>query len=357
MVLKRRLGSLVGSLLHREAFSTEPSAKVPLKREIVDERLRAVFADARCVLGAAPWIETSNPRRWRLIDAEKGYLIKDRGDRLVVIRERLPAVCRAIEYMAFKAKPRYYNFRWRTRQMAHQCGWTIKKRWREKPRKLLVNVGAGNWYVPDWKILEYRGPWYNFYAPGFIDYGHDLTSNDPFPFADASVHLFYCEHVVEHLKDKWCAHLFREAFRSLERGGGFRVVMPDADLIYRSLVKRDAEFFKSWMERDNSSIEEAFCTLVAQSRHLDKKEIDRRLAAMPKHEFLDWCKEGLEYDWKRAGEHVNWFDFEKLSKMLEAAGFCDVRRNEGQQSRFEEARGPKFDTRPWYSLHVDCVKP
>jgi hypothetical protein len=351
-----KIGSLAGSLLHHKAFSAEPTAKEPLKRGVVDDRLRAVFADGRCVLGAGPRIETTNPRRWRLIDGAETYLIKDIGERLVVVRETVPSLCRAIEFLAFEVKPRCDNLRWRTWQMALQCGWTMKKRWRDKPQNFLVNIGAGNWYVPDWKILEYRGPWYNFYAPGFIDYGHDLTSSQPFPFADGSVRLFYCEHVVEHLKDEWCAHLFRQAFRSLEPGGGFRVVMPDADLIYRSLAKGDAEFFKSWMERDNSSVEEAFCTLVAQSRHLDKKDMDRKLASMTKHAFLDWCKDGLEYDWKRAGEHINWFDFEKLSAMLEAAGFRDVRRSEAQQSRFEQVRGPKFDTRAWYSLHVDCVK-
>jgi hypothetical protein len=342
--------------LHQEEFSAEPSAKAALKRGIVDERLRAVFAQGKCALGPETFIETTSPRRWKLTDGNNVYLIKDEGDRLAVIRETLPGLCRVIEFLAFKAKPRYYTLRWRVRQMCSQCNWTVKKRWREKPQRLLVNIGAGSWYVRDWRILEYRGPWYNFYAPGFIDYGHDLTSNNPFPFADHSVHLFYCEHVIEHLKDEWCEHLFREVFRSLERGGGFRLVMPDADLIYDRLLKRDTEFFKSWMDRDNSSLEEAFCTLVAQSRHLDKTEFDRRLSTMAKHDFLDWCKEGLEYDWTRAGEHINWFDYEKLSGMLQAVGFRNVRRNEAQESQFQEARGRRFDTRPSYSLHIDCIK-
>ena len=357
VVLKLGIRNQVATLLHEESFSAKPSAKEALKHGVIDEGLRTIFAQGHCVLGAKPRIETIDPRRWKLADGKQEYLIRDLGDHLAVIREKHPAVGRFLEFLAFQAKPRYDNLRWRARQRCLQCSWTVKKRLREKPKKLMVNIGSGSWYVPDWKILEYRGPWYSFYAPGFIDYGHDLTSKNPFPFADNSVHLFYCEHVVEHLKDEWCEHLFREVFRSLEPGGGFRVIMPDTGLIYDRLRERDAAFFKSWMDRDNSSIEEAFCTLVAQSRPLEKADIEWRLVSMTKHEFLDWCKQGLEYDWRRAGEHINWFDFEKLSGMLQAAGFSNVRRSKPQESQFQEARGPKFDTRPSYSLHVDCVKP
>jgi len=120
---------------------------------------------------------------------------------------------------------------------------------------------------------------------------------------------------------------------------------------------RDTAFFKSWMDRDNASIAEAFRTLVGQARSpFDECDFERRLSGMSKEDFLNWCKQGLEYDWKRSGEHINWFNFEKLARMLEEAGFCNIRRCEAQQSRFPEAKGPGFDTRAWYSLHVECLK-
>jgi predicted SAM-dependent methyltransferase len=351
------LRKTAASLLHVGSFSVEPSARAELKREFVGAKLLSAFADANFNLSKHATIVTIHPRRWKLADGKNVYLVKDHGNQLVVSREASPAVCGVIEYFAFKAKPKYHLTRWRARQMCLQLDWTIRKRWRERPQDLLVNIGSGSWYVPNWKIMEYRGPWYKHYAPGFIDYNHDLTSNAPLPLADSAVRLFYCEHVIEHLSDEWCEHLFREAYRTLEPGGGFRIVVPDADLIYERLLMRDSDFFKSWMDRDNSTIEEAFCTLVAQSRYLERAEMDRRLATMPRNEFLDWCKQGLEYDWKRAGEHINWFTFEKFTRMLKAAGFCDVRRTNAQESRFPEVRGAKFDTRPWYSLHVDCLKP
>jgi len=41
---------------------------------------------------------------------------------------------------------------------------------------------------------------------------------------------------------------------------------------------------------------------------------------------------------------------------LLGAGFTVVAHSEPQGSRFTQIRGPKFDTRPSYSLHVDAVK-
>jgi len=350
------LRNKVAWLLHGETFHTGRFAVRGLKRKFADEQLQRSFAIAKCPLSTNPRVETINCRRWRLGDANRAYLIKDVGDRLAITRERVPSVCRIAEFFAFQARPRFFACRWRLQQASLQCLWTAEKHLRDRPRQLMVNIGAGSWYVPNWKTMDLRGPWYNFYLPGFIDFNYDLTSNEPFPFGDEHVHLFYCEHVIEHLHNRCCEHLFQEALRCLEPGGGLRIVVPDADLLYDRLRNRDAEFYKSWMDRDNSSLEEAFCTLVAQSRDLDKADMDQRLATMAEDEFLDWCEQGLNYDAKRAGEHINWFNFQKLARMLKEAGFGNVCRTNPQESRFCEARGPSFDTRPWYSLHVDCAK-
>jgi hypothetical protein len=343
-------------ILHQDLFFLEPTARQAFRYALPDDCLRQKFAQNGRPLGSHLEFVSRRFRKWKLSDGKTAYLVKDRGDHLEVVLEKHPQISRLIEDIWYEAKPRYWDFRWRLRRWYSQQVWTLKKRWVDKPKKLLVNIGAGVWYVRDWKVLEYRGNWYR-YAASFVDFHHDLTSNSPFPFADGSVHLFYSEHVFEHLKDEWCAHIFREAYRSLVSGGGFRIVVPDADLIFDRLVKKDTEFFKSWMERDNASLAESFCTLVGQARTpLDEEDFARRLSTMSKEDFLDWCKRGLDYDLKRTGEHINWFNFEKLARMLETAGFRQVRRCEAQQSQFPEARGPEFDTRAWYSVHVECVK-
>jgi predicted SAM-dependent methyltransferase len=342
--------------IHQELFPLEPSARQAFRYSFVDDSLREAFTQNGSPLGPDVKFRAGNFGKWKLLDGKAVYLVKDLGDHLMVVRETHPRICDFLEAVLYERGSRYYTYRWHLRRRLALYGWALKKRWVDKPSKLLVNIGAGTWYVRNWKVLEYNGKWYRF-ANSFVDFHHDLTSNKRFPFADKSVHLLYSEHVFEHLRDEWCEHIFREAYRSLESGGGFRIVVPDADLIYDRIVKQDTAFFKSWMDRDHASIAESFRTLVGQARTpLDEADFARRLSTMSKEEFLNWCKEGLEYDWERTGEHINWFNFDKLKRMLETAGFTCVRRCEAQQSQFPEARGPEFDTRAWYSVHVECVK-
>ncbi len=332
------------------------SARETFRYSFADDSLRQTFAQNGRPLGQDLRFRTRDIGKWKLLDGNVVYLVKDLGDHLEVVREKHPKICDFLEAVLYERKSRYYTYRWKLRRRFSLYAWALKKRWVDKPDKLLVNIGAGTWYVRNWKVLEYTGKWYRF-TNSFVDFHHDLTSNAPFPFRDASVSLFYSEHVFEHLKDEWCARIFREAYRSLKNGGGFRIVVPDADLIYDSLVSQDKAFFKSWMDRDQTSLAESFRTLVGQARiPFDEAEFYRRCSTMPKEAFLDWCKEGLEYDLERTGEHINWFNFDKLKRMLEAAGFKCVRRCEAQSSEFPEARGPKFDTRAWYSVHVECTK-
>lgn len=346
--------STVKGLIHEELFFLEPSVKQAFKRAPL-EQVRRVFSQNDHVLGSNPELISKGSRKWKLLDGKKTYLIKDIGDRLLVLREKNRRICGFCESVN-DAICGFRQFRWSVHRRCLQQTWIIKKRLVDNSDKLMVNLGAGHWYVRGWKVLDCQGEWYR-YPPLFIDFEHDMTTDRPLPFADSSVDLFYSEHVFEHFKDEWCMHIFREAHRCLVKGGGFRIVVPDADLIYDRLKKQDSAFFKSWMDRDNASMAESFKTLIGHAtEEFDEEEFVRRFAAMPKEDFLDWCKEGLEYDWKRAGEHINWLNFAKLSRMLEAAGFRHIIRSDAQQSQFPSATGSGFDTRAWYSLHVDCLK-
>ena len=342
--------------LHQELFVLEASAKQAF-RYAQPDRLRKEFNAHGCPLGEKISLQPAwNPRKWRLVDGRKSYLVNDAGDHLTVIRETHPHLCHMVEFGLYEAKPRYYQLRWQLGRWHRQRVWALRKHFVDHPDKLRVNLGAGVWYARGWKVLDCQGSWYR-YAPSYIDFEHDLTSNRPLPFAKGSVHMFYSEHVFEHFRDEWCRHILDEAFRSLEPGGGLRIVVPDADLAYERLLTQDAEFFRHWTERDNATIAEAFRTIVGHTTApLDEEDFYRRLRTMSKEDFLNWCKQGLEYDWAHTGEHINWFNFEKLAGMLKEANFRQIRFCKAQDSQFPEARGPGFDTRAWYSLHVECVK-
>lgn len=277
------------------------------------------------------------------------------GDELLVSEEVWPA----IEMLAFLTDRFVVFLRWtlpsRLGQLLVTWKAIFRKRFIERPTRVLVNVGAGVWYVPEWRILDHYGSWYRM-PRALIDFEHDLTKPVPLPHASGSVDLFYCEHVMEHLPDDACRWAFAEMFRSLKRGGGARIVVPDASLLYDRLLASDHEFYRRLVPDRTYSIEEQFLVQVAHPRHpVDPAEFERALRKMPREAFLNWCKRLLVYDYERAGEHINWFNFAKLSEMLAAAGFT-VRLSSAQQSAFPEIRGSAFDTRAWYSLHVDATK-
>src|SRR5579871_65181 len=181
--------------IHRELFSLDQSTRQAFQYALLNEQLRDAFSANGHPLGKEiSFSQGSTSRKWKLADGKKSYLIKDLGDHLVVIREKIPSLCRLLEFSLYEAKPRYYLFRWKLRRWRSQRVWALKKRFVDRPSRLMVNLGAGVWYADGWKVLDCQGGYYH-YAHSYIDFEHDLTSDRPLPFADGSVHMFYTEHV------------------------------------------------------------------------------------------------------------------------------------------------------------------
>src|ERR1017187_10451942 len=163
-------------LLHQELFFLEPPAKQAFRYALADDRLRQTFSQNGQPLGSDLSFLTKSSRKWKLLDLDenKVYLVKDLGDRLVVIGEKHPRVCRLLEGVLYEITARFKESRSRLHRWCLQETWALKKRWSHKPRKLLVNLGAGAWYVRDWKVLEYQGQCDRF-ARLFVDFEHDMT--------------------------------------------------------------------------------------------------------------------------------------------------------------------------------------
>jgi len=346
----RTLGTLARTFLEEPLFSVEPRIRDSLKRGRVESALRLDFHEHAVELPASCRIAAESPRKWVLATAAAEFVVRDRRGELAVARRKHPRLSRLItraERAAILAPTR-------TRQIAYCELAALRKHVVDHPSRLLVNIGAGRWYARRWKVLDHQGVWYR-YAPFFIDYDHDLTSSRPLPFGDRTVDLFYSEHVFEHLDDACCVAVFRELRRCLRDGGGARIVVPDAELIHRKFGERDLDFFDPWMQTHNATLTEAFLILVAHPREpYVAAEITRRHRTMSRSAFLDQLTTRLRYDPERAGEHINWFDEEKLVRLLRAAGFRRVEPTPAQQSAFAEMRGRAFDRRAWYSLHVDA---
>jgi len=226
---------------------------------------------------------------------------------------------------------------------------------------LMINIGGGNFFRRHWRVLDFPAQWYN-YKSRIIDYKFDLTSNKPLPFSDNSVAFFYSSHTLEHIPQEFCQHILDEIYRCLKPGGAVRITVPDLDFAYKAFGKRNIGFFVKYL---GQNIEEKFLCFFA-SYMMDKvspKELWKNYKRLKKEEFCDFYAQQIprRYQKQFTGYHINWWNYNKIRRMLIKAGFKNVYRSTEQRSRFSEMRGVGkywgFDsTHPELSLFAEAVK-
>ena len=228
-------------------------------------------------------------------------------------------------------------------------------------KKLMINVGGGNFFRKHWRVLDYPFDRYA-YPSYYIDYNFDLVSNIPLPFEDNSVQFFYSSHTIEHIPQERCQHIFNEFFRCLKKKGGLRLTTPDFDKGYEAYVNNDVDFFIKSTDGDN--IKERFLHFFATflMKKISIEEFNKNFEEMERYQFADYYTSKIPREWQEgAGEHINWWNFQKAEKMLIKAGFKTIYRSTAQRSRFAEMRGfgykTGFDsTHPEISVFVEAIK-
>jgi predicted SAM-dependent methyltransferase len=152
-------------------------------------------------------------------------------------------------------------------------------------RDLKLNIGCGR---------KVRPGWVNIDLVAAADLQLDLR--EPLPFPDGSVGIVYSEHFFEHLEYPDEARGFlRESLRVLEPGGVFSVGVPDTEWPLRCYATDDDAYFKVAREEWHP----AWC--------------DTRMHS-------------INYHFRQGVEHKYAYDEETLTRVLEQAGFVQVRR-------------------------------
>lgn len=339
-------------LLEHPEFDLEMRHKIMLNDKNIHATVRQAFLQNGHNLTDHARIIYASSFKWKINDQMNTYVIRDTGESLLVSLEKYPFLSSTLSG-GLDISNNFYNL---LKSNLFFLASVIRKRFIDKPDQTMVNIGAGKWYRKNWQVLDYIGDWYQ-YNKFFVDFNFDLTGGEKLPFADGSVSLFYSEHVFEHFSDDCCQHLFNEIYRSLKKEGGVRIVVPNADLLYERFGMRDEQFFEPWMSTHNTNLIGAFLSLFAHPRQpVDEVEVKNDFACMTKEQFFDKYSKTLSYDYERAGEHINWFNYNKLKRMLTESGFDQIFHSAPQKSLFEQMRGDGFDTRPHYSLHVDAKK-
>ena len=162
--------------------------------------------------------------------------------------------------------------------------------------------------------------------PENVEYG-DIV--DGLPVREKSCKAVYCSHVLEHLALKDFRIALKNTYRYLNRGGTFRLVLPDLEALAREYV--------------NSSSSKA-------SHKFMKKSY---LGSLSRPKGI----EGLLRSWLGNSNHLWMWDFSSIKYELENTGFDSVRRAE-----YGDSDDPHFDTvedkHRWDgNLGVECIKP
>lgn len=184
-------------------------------------------------------------------------------------------------------------------------------------KNLKVNLGSGGEGDSEWINLDIRRHHKDQTLPWDIRYS--------LPFEDNQVKMLLAEHVVEHLEFREdVPRLFKEAYRVLQPGGHFRIVVPNVE-----------EWIKAYLSRDKA---EWFRLGFAQFP-----------SDMPTQMTL------LNHVFHQEGEHLFGWDFETLEYTLRAAGFDLIYRRSFGDSGMKGLAIDLSHHAP-YSLYVEGVK-
>jgi predicted SAM-dependent methyltransferase len=248
-------------------------------------------------------------------------------------------------------------------------------------KRPFYNIGAGDFFHPYWKNIDYVSNWYGGVQKNVIH--HDLMSLLDLPIKDDSAKIIYSSHTIEHITNAAVKKLFQQAFVKLEIGGVFRVTTgPDAETDYRALINNDEDWFY-WdrMYQKRGSYEHIYSApatsvslaerwlhhVASQLSKIDLSPSEIKLneseiySLISQHGFprvLDHLCGLCSFQPGRPGNHINWFTHDKVIGFLREAGFSTIYRSGcGQSSSPLLRNSVLFDsTHPPMSIYVEAIK-
>ncbi|QFT70468.1 Methyltransferase domain protein [Labrenzia sp. THAF35] len=250
-----------------------------------------------------------------------------------------------------------------------------------------LNIGPGSFRHKYWQTADkfYDGTSWTQSRRGVeqpaIDHYWDIYDQKDLELPDHSLEAVYCSHVIEHAFDDDVKFLFNDVHRMLKSGGVFRIVCPDAELLANAYDQKDWSYFFHYLTVKTNRRKMIFNDVEKLANQgffaefvlewvslLNNKENPTYLKGKRAVDFLESFPtrfdafneasllSSREVN-KVVGGHVNWFNFEKVTKMLKETGFKEVRRSGYLQSYLPILRDQNnFDkTDPEMSLFIDAI--
>ena len=191
---------------------------------------------------------------------------------------------------------------------------------------LNLNIGSGGENYPFFINLDMPSEHYKSRQKNHKFIPYDL-SKDTLPFKNDTVTNIFCSHVIEHCTDKSVKKLFDECIRVLKKTGVFRITCPDSKFLFE-VSSFDNEYwhrYKSqdeWAGQKQDSVGRYDFLIERVSKNKlrfntpEYREILSKIKFMKYKEAMDFLTRGNKADINNPGNHINFFDYEKIEKML-----------------------------------------
>jgi SAM-dependent methyltransferase len=250
----------------------------------------------------------------------------------------------------------------------------------DRARQQCFNIGAGTWQHEAWTNIDLppqSKAFAEIQAPCLF---HDLVECEKLPIEPNSAEFIFTSHVIEHLPDDHANKLFASACQALKQGGVFRVVTgPDADTDFAALMRKDDAwwyFYEDLDLRDGiaeygpMSPTDKWLFHLATPRSLYSKTPCQKKYSSADVEALigrhlmqpsvvrNLLSDGLDFNKSFPGDHLSWWNSDKLIQRLLDAGFSVAKKSAYGQSSSAFMRDLRwFDTTyPHISVYVEAVK-
>ena len=191
---------------------------------------------------------------------------------------------------------------------------------------LNLNIGSGGKDYPFFINLDLLSEYYKARHKNHKFIPYDL-SKDKLPFKNDTVTNIFCSHVIEHCIDEDVKKLFGECIRVLKKTGVFRITCPDSKFLFE-VSSFDNEYWHRNKSQDlwygqKSNLVDRYDYLIRdistnklRFNAPEYREIPSKIKSMKYKEAMDLLTRDNKADTNNTGNHINFFDYEKIEKML-----------------------------------------
>lgn len=237
-----------------------------------------------------------------------------------------------------------------------------------------ANIGAGPYFKKKtWVSIDFLPEYVNERSENFIHY--DLANN-PEVLPIKNMENIYTSHTIEHFDIQVSKKIINACYKSLRKGGIFRIVVPDADFILDAVKENRLNSFwylqgytgkKFKLSKEDWAfqfLKQNYARLHRkgkENQYFDKsvyREFSKRLKTSSNSAICNWLNTLSSHQNEYGDFHLSSYTSKIMINILKEIGFSEVYLSGFMKSKsLKMQEVPLFDgTHPWLSLYVEAKK-